>query len=100
MKEEAIRLLKEYDGVAPCSYIQREMDIPMTEAIALVREIQREQARKTWFEWIGEDMYRMARYMVYYNADTDKFCCTFDDDRYDTEIAAIAHTLEMLRDGI
>ena len=98
IKEQAIELLKEYDGVAPCSYISTTLHIPMMDAIPLVREIQREQARQTWFEFIGKDINKMASYMVYYDADTGIFYCTFDRTMHVTELAAIAHTVTKLKE--
>jgi hypothetical protein len=98
IKEQAIELLKEYDGVAPCSHISTTLHIPMMDAIPLVREIQREQARQTWFEFIGKDINKMASYMVYYEENTGLFYCIFDRTMYATEFAAVQHTIEKLKE--
>lgn len=98
--EQAKEVLKEYEGHAPASYVQRMLKISIGQAIDIVREIQREQARQTLFQFIGTSKEHMAQYLVYYNEDKNNFVCTLDRKEFETEFAAVSYTKEKLEEYV
>lgn len=100
LKERAKEILKDYKGHAPASYVQRNLKISIGQAISLVREVQREAARQTLFQYIGTSKNHMAQYLVYYDENKNNFVCTLDRKEFETEFAAVSYTKEKLEEYV
>ena len=98
LTDEIRTMLKEYDGKAPASYLQRHLKISIGAAIELAHEYQKELKRKTLFKFIGEDIQRMAGFLVYYDENNDTFICTLDRSVFNTTAEAMSYTVKKLEE--